>query len=82
MLRKIIASRFKKPTGIIGKWAAGVMIKNNRSKYETLIKDLDLRPGDKLLEIGYGPGDGMHLIAEKYPGCIIHGIDFSPLMYK
>jgi cyclopropane fatty-acyl-phospholipid synthase-like methyltransferase len=41
-----------------------------------------VQPGEKLLEIGYGPGTGINKIAERCSTCTIHGIDFSPLMYK
>jgi cyclopropane fatty-acyl-phospholipid synthase-like methyltransferase len=58
------------------------MIKGNKANYEKLIKDLDLQPGDKLLEIGYGPGLGINMIAKACTSCIIHGIDFSKLMYQ
>jgi ubiquinone/menaquinone biosynthesis C-methylase UbiE len=81
MLRKFIASQFKRPTGLLGIWASNVMIKGNEKCYNKLIKDLDLQPHDKLLEIGYGPGRGIHTIAELCPTCTIHGIDFSPLMF-
>ncbi|HEY8782836.1 MAG TPA: class I SAM-dependent methyltransferase [Mucilaginibacter sp.] len=82
MFRNFIASQFKKPTGLFGIFTSNIMIKGNKSKYDKLIKDLGTQPGDKLLEIGYGPGVGINMIAETYPTCTIHGIDFSPLMYK
>ncbi len=82
MFRSFIASQFRKPTGLFGIWSSNVMIKNNKSKYNKLIEDLNLKPHDKLLEIGYGPGTGIHSIAEMCPTCTIHGIDLSPLMYK
>jgi ubiquinone/menaquinone biosynthesis C-methylase UbiE len=34
------------------------------------------------LEIGYGPGIGIQMVAKICPTCTIHGIDFSKLMYK
>ena len=82
MFRNYIASQFKRPSGLVGIWASNLMVKGNKSNYEKVIGDLDLQPGDKLLEIGYGPGTGINLIAQRCPTCIIHGIDFSPLMYK
>jgi len=82
MFQKFIASQFKKPTGLVGIWASNLMVKNNKSNYDKLIEDLDLQPHEKLLEIGYGPGTGINTIAQKCPTCIIHGIDFSSLMYK
>src|SRR5258708_24536146 len=82
MLKKLIASQFKKPSGLFGIFSSRIMIKGNMSIYHKLIKNLEIKPDDKILEIGYGPGVGISLLAEKYPSCIIHGVDFSRLMYK
>ncbi len=82
MFKKFIAIQFKKPSGLFGMFSSNVMIKGNKAKYEKLIKDLNLQPRDKLLEIGYGPGVGINMIAIACPSCTIHGIDFSNLMYK
>jgi cyclopropane fatty-acyl-phospholipid synthase-like methyltransferase len=82
MFKKFIATQFKKPSGLFGIFSSNVMIKGNKAKYEKLIKELDLQPQDKLLEIGYGPGVGINMIAKACISCTIHGIDFSNLMYK
>jgi cyclopropane fatty-acyl-phospholipid synthase-like methyltransferase len=82
MLREFIASQFKKPTGLVGIFTSNLMVKNNQKNYHRLIKDLNLQPRDKVLEIGYGPGLGIQMVAELCPTCTIQGIDFSPLMYK
>jgi ubiquinone/menaquinone biosynthesis C-methylase UbiE len=82
MFRKLIATQFKRPTGLFGRFTANLMIKNNHHNYETMIRELNLQPGEKLLEIGYGPGIGLHTIAEQCADCMIYGLDFSSLMYK
>jgi ubiquinone/menaquinone biosynthesis C-methylase UbiE len=82
MIREFIASQFKRPTGPLGIWSSNQMVKNNQKNYDRLILDLDLQPGDKLLEIGYGPGIGVRMIAERCSTCTVHGIDFSQLMFK
>jgi cyclopropane fatty-acyl-phospholipid synthase-like methyltransferase len=82
MLKTFIASQFKKPSGLFGIFSSNIMIKGNKDKYEKLINELSLQPGDKLLEIGYGPGTGINMIARACPSCTVHGIDFSKLMYK
>lgn len=81
MLRKI-AMQFKKPTGLTGMIISFVMTKMNRSTYETVIKNLEIRSNDKILEIGYGPGIGINLISKRYETCDVFGIDFSELMFK
>ncbi|MGZ3846846.1 MAG: class I SAM-dependent methyltransferase [Flavisolibacter sp.] len=82
MLREFIASQFRKPSGPFGIFTSNLMIKGNRKNYETMIDDLNPQPQEKLLEIGYGPGLGIRMIAETCSGCTIDGIDFSQLMYK
>jgi cyclopropane fatty-acyl-phospholipid synthase-like methyltransferase len=82
MLRKFIASHLKKPSGLPGIFTSNFMIKNNQKNYDRLVKDLVIHPGDKLLEIGYGPGVGINMVAKLCPSCTIHGIDFSKLMYQ
>jgi cyclopropane fatty-acyl-phospholipid synthase-like methyltransferase len=82
MLKEFIAAQFKKPSGLFGLFSSNIMIKGNKAHYERLIKDLDLQPDDKLLEIGYGPGVGINMIARACGSCTIHGIDFSKLMYR
>ena len=82
MLLEFIPAQFKRPSGLFGIFTSNQMIKYNQKNYETLVKDLALRPHDKLLEIGYGPGIGIRMIAESCSTCKVHGIDFSRLMYK
>jgi len=82
MIPEFIASQFKRPAGLLGIWSSNKMIKNNQKNYDRMIMDLDLQLQDKLLEIGYGPGIGIRMIAERCSTCTIHGIDFSQLMYK
>jgi ubiquinone/menaquinone biosynthesis C-methylase UbiE len=79
---KFIAWQFKKPTGLFGIFSSNIMTKANAIKYERMIENLDVRPNDKLLEIGYGPGIGINIIAQRCSSCTIHGIDFSRLMYN
>jgi cyclopropane fatty-acyl-phospholipid synthase-like methyltransferase len=76
-----IAKQFRKPSGFWGKIVSGLMIKGNRPAYDTLLKDMDVQSGEKILEIGYGPGIGIHLLATAV-NCQIYGVDFSELMYK
>ena len=82
MIKKLFASQFKKPGGLFGNFYSNLMEKGNRQNYVVLINDLNIQPNDKILEIGYGPGIGIRLILEKCNSCLIHGIDFSKLMYR
>ena len=79
---KALGEQLRKPSGNLGKLVAKMMDKRNREFYEKMIMDLDPRGGDKIYEIRYGSGLGIHLIANQTVGCSIHGIDYSGLMYS
>jgi Methylase involved in ubiquinone/menaquinone biosynthesis len=81
ILRKI-GMQFKKPTGFHGKIVSILMSKGNRPAYERMIKDMTIHSNDKILEIGFGPGIGIHLISKIFETADIYGIDFSELMYR
>jgi SAM-dependent methyltransferase len=57
------------------------MINGNSPEYDRIIPVLDIRYGDRIFEIGYGPGLGVDRISSNYD-CFIAGIDFSELMFK
>jgi len=76
-----IENQFRKPTGFFGKIISGVMKKGNKSIYEKVIPELEIKQNERILEIGYGHGLGIDRIASMYD-CFVSGIDFSELMFK
>ena len=78
---RLIGNQFKKPAGLLGRIISRIMIKGNSPEYDRLIPELDIRPNQRLLEIGYGHGIGIDRISTKYD-CFIAGIDFSELMFR
>jgi len=77
-----LGEQLRKPSGPLGKLVAKIMDRRNKEFYENIIIDLELKSGDKIYEIGFGPGLGIGLIAGKRLDCTIHGIDFSELMVR
>ena len=80
MLHKI-SSQFRKPDGWLGKIISKLMIKGNSREYDKMLRELDVKPGDRIFEIGYGPGIGIDQICSSFD-CHVSGIDFSELMFK
>lgn len=78
---KALGKQLRKPSGLFGRLVSIMMEKRNRAFYEKILKELDLKSGDKIYEIGYGPGLGINLMANKTIDCSVYGIDFSELMY-
>jgi cyclopropane fatty-acyl-phospholipid synthase-like methyltransferase len=79
---KTLGKQLRQPSGIFGRFVAKMMDIRNRKFYEKTIAELNIKKGDKIYEIGYGPGLGVNLIATKTPDCSISGIDFSELMHS
>ena len=57
-LRQNIVGQFKQPHGSLGQVAGFIMAKrpSNIERNQWTLDLLDLRPDDRVLEIGFGPG--------------------------
>jgi ubiquinone/menaquinone biosynthesis C-methylase UbiE len=82
LIATILARQFRRPSGILGHYAARFMRKNNQDYYRRVIDLLRIQNNDTVLEIGCGEGLVIQLIVQQTPNCIIDGIDFSTLMLK
>jgi ubiquinone/menaquinone biosynthesis C-methylase UbiE len=69
---------FAHPSGWLGRLAGRIMLWTN--KQDELIGLLDVQPGDDVLEVGYGPGGLIRLLAERTDAASIRGVDPSPEM--
>lgn len=49
---------------------------------DRLIRDLDLKPADRVIEIGCGTGRNLVKLAKRYPGVSLYGLDASREMLK
>ncbi len=81
-MNKYIVSQFEKPHGILGILAGAVMSLNNKERINWVVEQLYVQPGDKLLEIGFGPGEALRLIAGKLKTGSIVGIEHSEVMLR
>jgi ubiquinone/menaquinone biosynthesis C-methylase UbiE len=50
------------------------------SRQDEVLALLDVRPGDRVLEVGYGPGAMIRLLVEQTRAATICGVDLSPSM--
>lgn len=79
---KSLLKQFARPSGWWG-WVAGwIMARANRRLNAWSVELLEIRPGDRILEVGFGPGLAIRMIAEKNPDVLVDGIDFSVVMVR
>src|SRR5215831_17295545 len=78
--RRMLLRAFGRPQGVIGRLGGMIMARTNRDCAAWVIGLLDVKPNDAVLEIGFGPGAGIALLAERTKAGHIAGIDPSPEM--
>jgi SAM-dependent methyltransferase len=77
-------TQFGGPSGFLG-YAAGLLMtyrSSNRRRNAWAVSLLDVRPEDRVLEIGFGPGLAIHELSRLAPRGYVCGIDHSALMLR
>ncbi|MGH3328554.1 MAG: class I SAM-dependent methyltransferase [Streptomycetales bacterium] len=77
-LDRPVNSPFARPAGLAGRLAGRFMLHTNRQG--ELLDVLDVPPGARVLEVGYGPGALIRLLRERSTAAEICGVDPSPEM--
>ncbi|MBI4913220.1 MAG: class I SAM-dependent methyltransferase [Acidobacteria bacterium] len=82
LLRKCLVDQFGNPSGPLG-WLAGQIMRwrpSNLERSRLGASALGVLPGERVLEIGFGPGLAIREILRLEEKCRVVGIDRSPLM--
>jgi SAM-dependent methyltransferase len=81
MIRAVVR-QFRRPTGTLGKLAGWEMAlrSSNRRRNRWAVSLLDVRPTDRILEIGYGPGIAIRELAARATRGLVVGVDHSEVM--
>jgi SAM-dependent methyltransferase len=79
-----IVRQFGKPSGLLGRLAGLVMRvrASNRERNRRTVELLDVQPGDRVLEIGFGPGLAIERMAGLVGDGRVVGVDHSELMVR
>ncbi|MGW1373449.1 class I SAM-dependent methyltransferase [Streptomyces sp. NPDC002446] len=75
-----VTSRFAHPRGVLGHLAGRFMRWTNPQ--DEVLDALDVRPADRVLEVGYGPGGLVRLLVARTGAAAIRGVDPSPEMRR
>lgn len=77
-----LVRQFGNPRGSTGRVAGWVMAhrRSNRQRNEWVVGLLDVRPTDRVLEVGFGPGVAIAELARRAGH--VHGIDRSEVMVR
>ncbi|WP_169306524.1 class I SAM-dependent methyltransferase [Cohnella pontilimi] len=81
-IKETIARHLRQPAGFVGKLVGLLMNKGNDFMNRFTIGIVDPRPGESILEIGFGNGKYIHEIASKMKTGFVAGVDFSSTMVE
>lgn len=79
---KLLMRMFGRPEGILGRLGGLIMARGNRDAAAQVIELLDVRPEDKVLEVGFGPGVAVQLLLQRVPAGSVAGVDPSQEMVR
>src|SRR5258708_691926 len=82
-LKHFMADQMRKPSG----WFGSVILRHllnrmNMAIVESTLARVDLQSGQRVLEIGFGGGAAIALVAKRLGDGVVTGIDFSPEMVQ
>jgi ubiquinone/menaquinone biosynthesis C-methylase UbiE len=78
--RNFLVNAFGRPRGVLGGLGGIIMARKNRKCAAWVASLLEVQSNDKVLEIGFGPGVGIELLAQAAAGGYVFGIDPSKEM--
>ena len=82
LVESILMRAFGRPTGLLGRLGGMIMARTNQGMARRTIELLDVQPGDRVLEIGFGPGVGVQLLGDLASSGWVAGIDPSQEMVE
>jgi ubiquinone/menaquinone biosynthesis C-methylase UbiE len=77
-----IGRQLQCPSGEVGSVAGLVMRIVNVGPNRLSVDTLQIEPEDTILELGFGPGHGLKLLASRAKAGMVHGVDLSPVMLE
>ncbi len=75
-----LGQQLAEPRGAAGRLIGRLMVSLNRIPNRLAVAALSPQAGQEILEVGFGPGDGLAAVLRAAPGCRLSGIDHSSAM--
>lgn len=79
---EFIARQSRHPRGLIGRLIGRIMAAETAAANDHALRLLRLAPGDRVLEVGFGPGRALQLAADLVPHGFVAGVDPSVEMIR
>src|SRR5215475_13285873 len=80
VVHSILLRMFGRPQGVLGRLGGMIMARMNQRCAAWVIDLLDIQPHESVLEVGFGPGVGIQLLARSASAGYVAGVDVSAAM--
>ncbi|MGH9937524.1 MAG: class I SAM-dependent methyltransferase [Blastocatellia bacterium] len=77
-----LGPQFACPTGTLGRMVGRLMAIKNARMNEFAVEMMDIQPDDQALEIGFGHGRTIRMVAERAKAGFVAGVDLSDVMVR
>jgi ubiquinone/menaquinone biosynthesis C-methylase UbiE len=81
-VREFIDNQYSKPKGIIGTYIGEKMVMQHKTETNWSLKLMNVKQGDRILELGCGAGYAIKLLLEKELAEKVVGLDISPTIIR
>ena len=82
VVQRIFMRMFGRPQGVLGRVGGIIMVRTNQQCAAWVIDLLNIQPHARVLEVGFGPGVGMQLLARSASAGYVAGVDASEAMVE
>jgi ubiquinone/menaquinone biosynthesis C-methylase UbiE len=79
---RILLRMFGRPEGLLGRLGGIILAHTNRSFAQEIVTLLDVRAAERVLEVGFGTGVGIELLASAASAGRVAGVDPSEEMVR
>lgn len=79
-LEGILMRMFGRPEGVLGRLGGLIMARTNQEMARSVVALLQIRADERVLEVGFGPGVGITLVAQAASNGHVAGVDPSKAM--
>jgi ubiquinone/menaquinone biosynthesis C-methylase UbiE len=80
MRRQRLANQLRRPSGLSGLLIGRKLARWNAVENALALELVEVRAGDTVLEVGFGPGEAIHALAEAGAAARVLGVDHSHTM--
>lgn len=82
LTERLLYRAFGRPTGLLGRIGGWILAGGKDEMIEWMLELLSVQPTDRVLEVGFGPGDGVYLASQAASDGFVAGVDYSKLMVQ